>query len=209
MTRSRPIEIKCALCGTDNEVMHLDSTNTSGPNDLDTRPSEMMRSTMHTWVQSCSNCGYSSKDITIEIPGAREIIASEEYKQILNNHEVYELARKFLSYALILKKTGNIRKAIDNTLFAAWDCDDYESVNASAKKYRIEALLLIDSFDPGCEDKNLELLKIDLLRRTDQFEKAIAFAKKIKTEEDTTKLVLYQIRLCENKDNKAHTFGEI
>ncbi len=41
MTTVFPQTVKCSVCGAENEIMVVGSTNAFGPTDLDTRPPEM------------------------------------------------------------------------------------------------------------------------------------------------------------------------
>ena len=69
----------CAVCGKESEYSVLNSTNTFGSPDLDLRPPEMRRSTMHIWIQECPFCGYISKDVTDETSVTKELLSSERY----------------------------------------------------------------------------------------------------------------------------------
>ena len=60
MTTLDEAKKKCAVCGKISAHFEVTSTNTFGAPDLDTRPPEMMRSTMDMWVQECPSCGYLS-----------------------------------------------------------------------------------------------------------------------------------------------------
>ena len=51
MTTVFPQTVRCSVCGAENEMMVVASTNTfGGTMDLDTRPPEMKRSTMRKEV---------------------------------------------------------------------------------------------------------------------------------------------------------------
>ena len=43
------------------------------PPDLDTRPEDLMRSSIDLWIQTCPHCGYCAPDISRLIPGAEEV----------------------------------------------------------------------------------------------------------------------------------------
>jgi hypothetical protein len=200
--------VKCAMCGVLNEVMFFSITSQFGPMDLDMRPPERMRSTMHTWVHTCDNCGYSSSDISKEIEGGRKAMTSERYKVIRENVNISYLARAFLCFAIMLEQSGKKECAIYEILRAAWDCDDRGN-EAKAKEFRIKTLSLIDEVNPSRGNITMNFIKIDLLRRVGQFEKAIEFAKSLDVEQELQEIVRYQTELCLAKDSGVHTFGEI
>lgn len=56
-------EVICAVCGEKNWQTVLESSSSFGQPDLDFRPSEMLRSTMETWLMECPRSGYISDDI--------------------------------------------------------------------------------------------------------------------------------------------------
>lgn len=206
MTTYRTEHVKCGICGALNEVLIVNSTNRFGYSDLDTRPPEMERSTMFMWIQFCGNCSYSSKDITVEIKSAIETIISKDYKIILKDSQLSPLVKKFLCYAMILEKDGDQRMAMFKTLHAAWVCDDNRN-SFKALECRNKALSLMDKFRSGEEDTNIDLIKIDLLRRTEKFEEAIDFCKTLNFEGELAEVVRIQIELCLNKDIRAHTIA--
>ncbi len=85
-----------SVCGTENEYTGIGSTNALGSLDLDTRPPEMERSTIFTWVQRCPECGYCASDVSITRPRAQAVVNGEEYKDQLNDPTYPELANSFL-----------------------------------------------------------------------------------------------------------------
>ena len=87
----------CYVCGHRSSYELVASTNTFGSPDLDLRPPEMYRSTMHTWIQFCDNCGYSCPDISEGFLGVKSIINSKKYGPINKNK-----ATNFFSYKLKL-----------------------------------------------------------------------------------------------------------
>ena len=68
-------DIKCSHCGTVAEQLVCNSTNEFGARDLDLRPGEMLRSTMHTWMQSCVSCGYVAASLDTPLGADAPIIA--------------------------------------------------------------------------------------------------------------------------------------
>ena len=69
MTIIKDIETECSVCGETTEQPVLMSTNSWGYPDLDLRPPEMQRSTMHVWIQECPHCGYSFPKVISNMTG--------------------------------------------------------------------------------------------------------------------------------------------
>jgi hypothetical protein len=223
MTTYREKDVKCAVCGTSNKVLLISSTNQFGAIDLDSRPPEMERSTMSAWVQSCSKCGYSSNNIAKANETVKSVISTEEYKALLNDKTLPPLAKKFLCNAIIQEETHNLDSSMYNFLYAAWDCDDNENINNSMKldnkaiesknkaiECRNRALKLIGTFFvPQRHKPTIELIKLDLLRRTGRFEEAIEYSKTLNIEDNLVAVAKFQVKLCKKKDTQAHNVREI
>ena len=83
----------------------LGSTSTFGSPDLDLRPAEMQRSTMEVWLQVCPHCRYIAPAISQQV-GDLSFVATAEYGTTLDDRRFPELARRFLAYALLLRRFG-------------------------------------------------------------------------------------------------------
>ena len=68
------IETECSLCGTFSEQQIGKVPTPEGLPDLDSRPSEPMRSSIVFWVQRCPKCGYCATDISLEYPLASQTV---------------------------------------------------------------------------------------------------------------------------------------
>ena len=86
----------CCLCGTENSVSVLTSSDPDGASDLDTRPSGKFRSSMFSWIHRCSRCGYVAADLSKKFPKAVETIQSPAYRAQLEDSHFSELADQFL-----------------------------------------------------------------------------------------------------------------
>jgi hypothetical protein len=98
---------------------------------------------------------------------------------------------------MILEKDGDQKMAMFNTLYAAWVCDENRN-SFKALECRNKVLSLIDKFHSGEEDPSIDLIKIDLLRRTEKFEEAIDFCKTLNFDGELAEVVRIQIELCLN-----------
>jgi hypothetical protein len=216
MTTIFPEMIKCAVCGEISEHASIGSTNTFGSMDLDTRPPEMMRSTIDTWIMACPSCGYCSMDISECTGKSPEIVRSPTYRQQLQNSQFSELANAFLCSSLIKEIAGQYAAAGWNTIHAAWACDDSGSV-MSARECRKKAVTLLQqatekrqSFAAAAGGS--EALMTDLLRRSELFVKALRICDEGLSNNKTEALFLdilrYQKTLILNKDTACHTVSE-
>jgi hypothetical protein len=174
MTTRYPEKIKCYVCNSENEYFVLGSTNALGSADLDTRPPEMKRSTMDTWVQRCPSCGYCTADISHGVDIASAAINGAEYKSQLNNTEYTEIANSFLCSSIIQRKVQNYAQAAWSCIHAAWCCDDTGHVEL-AKNCRVMAVNFIrlaeENGQPISQQKDANIaILVDLLRRAGQFQ---------------------------------------
>jgi len=178
MTTYFSAQTQCVACGNDVVITCLGSTHSLGAPDLDLRPPEMTRSTMHAWVQECPDCGYCAD----EIDAARSVAASA-----VKTAE-YGLARKeggaasrFQRWFLVADAAGLPEAAAQALVWSAWACDD-EGDPIKAKGFRISAAeryetLILDSGSAasgsGTAGPNeMTALVADLWRRAGQWDAA-------------------------------------
>ena len=166
---------QCFVCGNTAEYTVIGSTNTFGSPDLDTRPPEMMRSTMPFWVQKCPHCGYCAPDISAGSEAARDIVETDVYRAQVSDDRFPQLANRFLCAALVFEVSGKLAEAGWAAVRAAWACDD-AGTDDGARLYREKALASLADVrergqvfarDAASEDAVLA----DLYRRTGQFER--------------------------------------
>jgi hypothetical protein len=209
-------KIQCSLCKATNEFTGIGSTNTfHGSADLDTRPPEMMRSTMHIWVQRCPHCGYCASDIGQSLPEAQSIVKSKAYTDQLNDREYPELANSFLCEAQIHTVSGDYKATCWAFIHAAWACDDADCP-AQAKLCRLKAadtLMLAEEHGQqiAAQDGSSAAILIDLLRRSRQIEQArqiIAARRGDITDEIMLQVIDFQARLLDIYDLSCHTIEE-
>ena len=118
----------CGVCSTSFEYSDISSTNSFGSPDLDTRPPEMQRSTINTWVQRCPGCGACAFDLSRLDNSAKSIIESPKYKEQLNNKEYSDLANYFLCKSIIEENLGQHVNATWSLIHGAWILDDNSSL---------------------------------------------------------------------------------
>ncbi len=164
----------CGLCGESSEYTVLLSTNAFGSPDLDLRPPEMQRSTMHTWLQLCPHCGYCAPDISTA-PADALAYRAQEYLAALNREDYPDLARRFLAYAHAAG-ASDPASAGHAFLHAAWVCDDAGRRHQSAecRKWAAECFRRCKPFSHSDEGLGTGAVLVDVLRRCGQFEEASA-----------------------------------
>lgn len=205
----------CAVCGEISEHNIIMSTNAFGSADLDTRPPEMHRSTIDTWVQVCPSCGYCAPDISEHWPEAERIVESTVYQEQLDNLELPKLANYFLCWSLILENTEEYAKSGWSSVHAAWACDDGNFVEGAIFCRKRAVYLLQKAIERhqsftdqlGAE----EAILTDLLRRAGEFEDALRICKKglnKNPEEVILNILRFQESIINKKDFACYTIKE-
>jgi hypothetical protein len=209
-------EIKrCAICDSESEFTGISSTNRFGSPDLDTRPPEMMRSTIHTWVQRCPQCGYCASDISELHPGAEDVVNEDQYRKQLNDQAYPDLANSFLCKSIIDRVAGEYASATWSFLHAAWVCYDANRPDEAVKCRHKAAYMLLTSEGDGQQVINQNgastAILVDLLRRSGQFDEAlrvIAEHRTDRTEDIICRILDFQTILIKNGDVSCHTISE-
>jgi hypothetical protein len=218
MTTFVPIETECSLCGTPSEQRIARVPTTEGLPDLDSRPSEQMRSSIVFWVQGCPQCGYCATDISLEYPLASQTVHSPAYQKILHRRSMPEKARQFLAWALIQEVNEEFGGAGWAAMHAAWICDDAEKPKAAVEC----RLLVLERFarqrarlghitgfeEPGVE----ELVLADLCRRTGQYDGAARWVDQgmeRHPEEIVRRGLEMEFSLAQQRDRGTHSLEEL
>jgi uncharacterized Zn finger protein len=124
MTTFASQSVACGNCGHVFTHQTLASTITFGSPDLDTRPPELQRSTMHAWVQRCPSCGYCSRDVAEFDHRLRPVVESAEYRSQLTDVAYPELTSTFICAGMLAEATGQEVEAGWAYLHAAWTLDE-------------------------------------------------------------------------------------
>jgi hypothetical protein len=215
MTTLHKADVRCSQCGKSSEHAIISSTSAWGSPDLDTRPAEVMRSTLPRQVQVCPHCGYCMPSLPAAMPDVSSLLASAEYYQQLNSTEYPELANRFLCSALILESLDRLNEAGWACIHAAWVCDDAGEAQA-AKTCRLLAERRLGqavSRGQGATDRpgfNF-LILADLLRRAGEFKRADQRTQEgfsPKCDKEVLLLLLYERLLCRHGDTACHTVEE-
>ena len=169
MSTFRPTQCQCAVCGTVSNQTILTSTNAFGSPDLDLRPPEMKRSTMHLWAQQCPECGYVAEDITKPAKVSADWLRRTEYVDCIGLNAKSPLARKFYRKYLIAMHTEDDVSAFAGAMFAAWACDDSGEKEAAAA-LRLLAVEQLEQLMRAEPDEVWFVRRADLLRRAGRFD---------------------------------------
>ena len=210
MTIIKDIETECSVCGETTEQPVLMSTNSWGYPDLDLRPPEMQRSTMHVWIQECPHCGYVAGDLSDELEISKDYLKCEEYKTCEGNDFKSDLAGRFYKLHMIGRESGNAEKAFYSLRNCIWKCDDVQ--DELAVEMRKRAVELADELiERDTEDKEiLILMKADFLRRSGQFDRLVEeYGNIALDDENCDKVLRYQIEKAKEQDDKCYTTEEI
>lgn len=216
MTTEYQEQFTCAICHSVSEQTKISSSNEFGSADFDSRPPEMIRSTIYTWIQRCPSCGYCAADISKESGKATEHLTKEAYKKQLVDDQYSELANSFLCSSLLSEYEGNHVDAGWSALNAAWVCDDADA-NAPARNCRMQAALFFEMAmkkgDPFAENRDYEtLILADVLRRAGEFERTIKLCgeyQKDEMEDWLMAVLLNEIMLSTDEDDSCHNLDEV
>lgn len=143
MTKLYERKLRCAACGKNLDYVGIGSTNMFGSHDLDTRRSEMMRSTISAWIWRCPGCGYCAEEPDEQVNQAAAIIREPEYRRQLDDSTYPEPANRFLYKAFIEERTGDYATAAWAVIHAACVCDDAEK-GQQARRCRSKAVEVIE-----------------------------------------------------------------
>jgi len=166
----------CFVCRKESSHPIIASTNAFGSPDLDTRPPEGKRSTMHCWVEVCPHCGYAASDISEETSVPRAFLNSRVYRECDGNLFLSALAQDFFRQYLLARKEGNLQTSFFALLHAAWACDDNNETYGAIRCRKL-AITQLEQWmatpERNVDDAALLLMKADLLRRSRDFSAVI------------------------------------
>lgn len=215
MTTFAEESVVCGACGRVFTHHALASTNSFGSPDLDTRPPEMQRSTMHAWIQRCPSCGYCSRDASEFQDSLRAVLDSSEYRSQLADTRYPELASSFICSGMLADASERPDDAGWAYLHAAWVLDDARKDDL-ARLWRGKAA---DSFlavvaeghafaaQPGAS----EAILIDCLRRAGRGGEALPLIERALSqnyEDIIHKILVLQRALIQRGDTAAHLVKE-
>ena len=209
MTTISRIEETCAACGKNSKRTELNSTNTIEAMDLDTRPGEMMRSTMGLWVAECPHCGYAAKSLDQPPICGKEFLDTPEYKEFTDAPPKSKLAMRFIKKARISEKAGKCVEAFLDYLHAAWDSDDCRD-EVWMTQARLRALEMMDRFSEREMNDDRRILRADLLRKTRQFDRLAREYGNMRLENEfLSKILSFELQLAAKGDAGTYRVDQV
>lgn len=215
MTTVFPDEVRCGVCDVVNTIMVVGSTSSFGASDLDTRPPELARSTISSWVQRCEGCGHCASDLTKPRPQAASTVRETGYQRQLADETYPQLARSFLCQAMIEERAADLRAASWSIVHAAWASDDARE-QAASDLCRGKALDMIHRASAAgqriVDDVEVEAaMRVDLLRRAGRHDDALALiAERLPTVRTPViaKILLFQRGLARKRDRAVYKVSD-
>jgi hypothetical protein len=214
MTTIRYEDKSCALCGTQATYKSVGSSSSFGSSDLDTRPPELVRSTMEMWVTRCPSCGYCAPDVSVPNEGS-EIVQEAGYRRHLDDPSFPQLASRFRCWSAIAERGGRLSVAARSALWAAWACDDAGDASG-AKECRDRAVSLLRRAmlaRPSPEDQADRCVIVDMLRRAERFDEALEEANEASAllfpGSEEARILMFQRMLVASRDVEAHSLAEV
>jgi hypothetical protein len=215
MTTLATETVVCSACGHVFTHGTWASTNAFGSPDLDTRPPEMRRSTMHTWIQRCPSCGFCSRDVTKFDDRFRAVMSGPPYRLQLADTRYPDLASTFICEAMLVEAVARRDEAGWAYLQAAWVLEDAKkddlARNCRSRAADIFLVLLAEgrtfSETPGA----LEAIVSDCLRRAGRGAEALQVIERALSqsfEELIHKVLVFQRRLIQREDTSRHLIQE-
>jgi hypothetical protein len=160
---------KCAVCGGDSIQKEYIAPYIPCVCDLEGKPDASVRQEMQYWLMECPQCGYVAEDISKAAVVAREEMMDKyrPFDELIDT----PLAARFAKFAQYQAWHGEMHKACDYFLYAAWVCDDM-GYWGRARAMRVFALQLAGdlaaSLFPQTRARYM-LIKDELLRRFKDF----------------------------------------
>jgi len=208
MTVPIRVKRKCSVCGFVSIQTELASTSRFGSPDLDTRPPEMMRSSMGWWIQECPRCGFVSSDISSEediVP--KWLLKHPKYVTCIGLDIHSSLGRNFIKALFIHVYTKNWNSAFADALHAAWACDDNDKDVENAVICRKLAIECMERFQLN---DSLKTVKADLLRRAGLFSQVISeYEHFTSNDKKLERIISFQVEKAKLKDTGCYTLDDV
>jgi hypothetical protein len=207
---------RCGNCGAEDRYQELGSSNSFGSPDLDQRPPGMMRDTLSLGVQRCGACGYCDEDVAKVRQGSGAVVAGAEYRRLLEDPALPELARMFRCKALLELEDGDCLAAAWALIHAAWACDDEDAMAqaAACRRAAVEAVLRAEGLGKhlyeDLPDATTAML-VDLLRRAGDLDEARALLAARRggiTDDAIARILDFHAALIDKGDAGRHTLKE-
>ena len=211
MTTINEIDVKCSVCNNMTTQRIIMSSNQFGHNDLDTRPSEMFRSTIGMWINECPHCGYVASRVDKELIIDDDFLKTDKYRTCDGIEFKSNIANLFYKQYLIERKKGNDVDAFFAILHCAWACDDAWD-DENSKLARKTAVKLTDNIIESYEIDSIDLkvMKADLLRRSGEFDQVIEEYNDLSLDDSQlNRIIRFQVEKAHQKDSKCYSLDDV
>ena len=209
MTTYHEITCACPLCARKFNAFALSTISSGRTFDLDFRPHGPQRAAIGAGLFPCPDCGFVTKESDHGITDPQlqkrlqQMIRSEDYiHPLFGTIEGRGKTCMQRAYIEDLIHPGN---GYEYYLQAAWAADD---ANGKKNAAALRELALLSLARKQTLSEEEELIRIDLLRRTGQFEEARAHCRKEGKSPLFSLIAAVQMRLLEEKDESCHAFAE-
>lgn len=217
MTTYAGTEVVCGNCSRAFTHQTLASCYNASSPDLDTRPSEMARSTMHSWIQRCPNCGFCAVDASKFDGRCREILLSDDYQNALRGgNDTPKLPVAFHCAAMLYEACGDRASAGWEHLHLAWIYDDTKQSDLALNHRNKAADLFLSILNNGesfsSQDGASEAIVTDVLRRAGRGQEALQLAEQALTKSISPfikSVIVFERDLISNNDTAVHFMEEI
>lgn len=201
--------VRCAVCGGESSQLQMASTNTRGAPDLDTRPPEMLRSTLQHWVRECPHCRYAAPDIAAPAP--------EKVPALVRGGVYQAIGCKFQRHSWLLAELGHYADAGWTSLHAAWMADDSSDLVAArlCRRRAIELWKRGKQHGQNFMDSTEQefALVVDVLRRQGEFAEARQTCIEALNDDRLSPLIedalRFQLTLISRNDDSCHRLDEL
>lgn len=208
---------ECANCGSTHSFTAVGSTNAFGSPDLDLRPPPMERDILPLTVRECPDCGLCASRLS-DVEGLDiAVVGSPEYTSMLRDPSFPTLARQYRAMALLAEVAGNSKRAGSALLRAAWACDDLgDEYSDAASRCRKDVLATLKALHEAGESLandalSDQVLQLDLLRRSGDFDSAEMHAAALSIEDLPdllAQIVSFQGLKAHARDRACYTVEE-
>jgi len=199
----------CAKCGETHKYKVLKLCHCDCSLLLDSRPCYGYQNTMEFWLQEC-DCGYVSADISMDNGASLELLHSIEYFTCEGIEFESRLAERFYHFYLIMKAQKNTLDAFYALIRAAWCCDDVRDAE-NAMICRKKAISLANRLLSEKVPQKMEiyLIRLDLMRRSGQFEEVLKMYRKWHWKKQIRILVNFQLGRVRKQDTRAYCLDDV
>lgn len=203
---------RCGACLSDQIIIVVVCSGADGSQHLDMRIRSNVRDTLEYQIHRCTVCGFCAPELKWLKGLYCKLLAKGRYKEIINNKSYPDLANTYRAFAFLASAVKSYHLEFWAHLKAAWVCDDIGMTERVAIICRQEAMKTLDKMQEVGVHYTQDLqtdnvLRLDLLRRSKQFDKAKTLAMELdrcRLTVDFCQIIELQNRLILEQDDTAY-----